>query len=151
MTRLHHAQADEFILTVERMGFAPVRRTANTGTVYVDVDGFNVRFADHGECYCREDVSVDPYGLELWQAIAAFCLHTKTQEPEIVAAGRKRFEAGQEREQQARAVRETRYQQHLAEVAMVDAWMAENGKTGLTGKRRKRARSKARGALGLTV
>jgi hypothetical protein len=41
---------------------------ASTGTTYITIaekygNGIVVRIADHGECYCREDLSIDPYGL----------------------------------------------------------------------------------------
>lgn len=68
----HRQNADRFVSIMEKAGASVDFRVAGTGTVYVVVNGsFKARFADHGECYCREDISVDPDGCTLEQAIAA--------------------------------------------------------------------------------
>ena len=68
----HVDTANRFIAIMEKAG-AHVRSTrAGTGSVYVTInDSFKVRFADHGECYCHEDISVDPDGSTLEQAVRA--------------------------------------------------------------------------------
>lgn len=70
--RTHEKQAEQFIAIIERAGGQVSFTKAQTGTVYVIVeDSFKARFADHSECYCREDVSVDPEGVSLLQALRA--------------------------------------------------------------------------------
>jgi hypothetical protein len=54
-------------------GWAELDRSGN-GSIYVTYEGPNdqtvkVRFADHGGCYCSEDVSCDPDGFTPVQVI----------------------------------------------------------------------------------
>lgn len=68
----HDDLANRFIAIMEKAGASVSFTVAGTGTIYVTVDGsFKARFADHGECYCREDISVDPDGCTLEQAVTA--------------------------------------------------------------------------------
>jgi len=68
--RTHEKQAEQFIALIEKAGGSVSFSKAQTGTVYVTVEGsFKARFADHGECYCNEDVSVDPQGVSMLQAL----------------------------------------------------------------------------------
>lgn len=72
MTFNHKTLARQFETIMEKIGSSVRSQTAGTGTIYVTVnDSFKVRFADHGECYCHEDISVDPDGCTLYQAIRA--------------------------------------------------------------------------------
>lgn len=72
MTFRHREMAKRFITIMERAGADVEYHVAGTGTIYVTVEViFKVRFADHGECYCREDMSVDPDGYSLMQAVSA--------------------------------------------------------------------------------
>ena len=68
----YRKMADRFTKIMEKAG-ADVRSSeAGTGTIYVTVNQlWVVRFADHGECYCRENISVDPDGCSLEQAVRA--------------------------------------------------------------------------------
>jgi hypothetical protein len=72
MTFKHRDMATRFTTIMERAGAKTDYRIAATGTIYVTVEGlFKVRFSDHGECYCREDISVDCDGCSLEQAVRA--------------------------------------------------------------------------------
>jgi hypothetical protein len=68
----HVDNAKRFATIMEKAGASVHWTRAGTGTVYVTInDSFKARFADHGECYCREDISVDPDGCTLEQAVRA--------------------------------------------------------------------------------
>lgn len=68
----HETLANRFVSIMKKAGASASSTRAGTGTIYVTVDGsFKARFADHGECYCREDISVDPDGCTLRQAVEA--------------------------------------------------------------------------------
>ena len=81
----HIDQALKMEEILKAAGAAVKMKGAGTGSIYLDVtagvgeadeDGEYddietriIRFADHGECYCREDISVDPDGLTFTQAM----------------------------------------------------------------------------------
>lgn len=68
----HDELANRFIAIMEKAGASVNWSRAGTGTIYATVNGsFKARFADHGECYCRENISIDPEGCTLEQAVAA--------------------------------------------------------------------------------
>lgn len=71
----HRTIAARFIRLTEKAGATVHASYAGTGSIYVTVtgpeDSIKVRFADHGECYCREDISVDPDGCTYEQAVRA--------------------------------------------------------------------------------
>lgn len=76
MTKFNHkAAAKRFIKACQKAGASVDWTIAGTGSMYVTVSGdegqIKVRFADHGECYCSEDISVDPEGCDYAQAINA--------------------------------------------------------------------------------
>jgi hypothetical protein len=68
----HHKQAESFEKWAKSHFENVHSMTAQTGTVYVTIENdgheYKVRFADHPECYCSEDISVDPDGSNLEQA-----------------------------------------------------------------------------------
>lgn len=139
---IHRQLAEEFMTAVRGLGFEPDFTVAGTGTIYVSVDGFKVRFADHGECYCHEDISVDPDGCEGWQALAAFCRHADLAEPAFIAAERQRRDAARaDRMAAMRAERDT-YAIETARLTQRQALLNEAGLGHLTGKARKRAIAK---------
>lgn len=74
--RTHEIQAHKFAELARKAGGIVTVQRAGTGTIYVTVDSFKARFADHGECYCREDISVDPQGCDLLQALQACASRT---------------------------------------------------------------------------
>ena len=57
-TDLHRASTGTYYLTVEYVSESEMRR---------DVE-IKIRFADHGECYCNEDLDVSPTGCDPKQA-----------------------------------------------------------------------------------
>lgn len=68
----------------EKLGYGVYVSWAQTGSRYLtctrDDAQVIVRVADHGECYCREDITVDPDGCEPWQAVRL--LAEKAGQPE---------------------------------------------------------------------
>lgn len=68
----HRKLAERFENIMRRAGATLHVHWAQTGTIYVTVDDiFKVRFADHGECYCTEDIDVSPDGCTLEVAVRA--------------------------------------------------------------------------------
>jgi hypothetical protein len=76
----HNALADRFVEIIGRAGGRCSTSRAGTGSIYVTVEPaadqdaarpIAIRFADHGECYCGEAISVDPDGCTLAQAVRA--------------------------------------------------------------------------------
>ncbi|MCV6548539.1 MAG: hypothetical protein OIF56_14875 [Cohaesibacter sp.] len=72
----HKAITEQFKKILERAGATFTIHTAQTGTVYMTIAGadddhqdLKIRIADHGECYCSEDFSIDPEGINLKQAV----------------------------------------------------------------------------------
>lgn len=72
MKHKHQIEADALTKAAREMGYRVDYSTANTGTVYLACEHDNgvlkIRCADHGECHCSEDFSVDPDGVTLLQA-----------------------------------------------------------------------------------
>lgn len=68
--------ADRISRQARRLGYDVDEHRAQTNTLYLSCDHPNaagqikIRIADHGECYCSEDISIDPDGCEMFQAIA---------------------------------------------------------------------------------
>jgi len=72
---------DKIIKRAEAIGYMVDEYWAKTGTRYLeckyyfddnvdkDIVTVKIRVADHGECYCSEDISVDPNGCTVDQAI----------------------------------------------------------------------------------
>lgn len=112
--------ADLIRRNAEKLGYYVSNHTAQTGTVYLTCEavaneGTNeekviarkIRIADHGECYCSEDISVDPSGWSAHDAIdrlaelvgkpvpgALRAARTRAaNETAKIAANRARFEA----------------------------------------------------------
>lgn len=99
----HRDMAYRFTAIMERAGASIDFRTAGTGTIYVTIEGiFKVRFADHGECYCREDISVDPDGCSLEQAVRAAARECDLDVTRSLAA----FKAASTRARKTREARE---------------------------------------------
>lgn len=83
----HADTAKRFVAIMEKAGARVHWTRAGTGTIYVMVnDSFKARFADHGECYCHEDISVDPDGCTLEQAVRAAGRETGIDVSDALAA-----------------------------------------------------------------
>ncbi len=82
-----YAQVDEIVEAARAAGWQHNLHVAETGSCYLtlvrpageydveyeeyqDSEDLVIRIADHGECYCREDYSVDPTGLTVEQVRA---------------------------------------------------------------------------------
>lgn len=81
----------------EKLGFDVHESMATTGTIYLRCahgeHTCTVRVADHGECYCREDISVDPQGVKPWAAVGKLAELVGEKAPAWVTRERNRHEA----------------------------------------------------------
>ena len=75
------SQADQIEAFARLIGCDVSVSRAATGSRYLTLEHdwteapFVVRIADHGECYCREQISVDPTGATVAQAQEAIAEH----------------------------------------------------------------------------
>ena len=76
MSRLYEKQSDEFVALVRKAGGVATSARAATGTIYVTVDQFKARFSDHNDAYGSADISIDPQGCTLLQALRACARET---------------------------------------------------------------------------
>lgn len=120
MTFKHRDMATRFTTIMERAGAQADYHTAGTGTIYVTVDNmFKVRFSNHGECYCSEDMSVDPDGCSLEQAVRAAARECDLDVSRSLAS----FKAAATRAYRQSAEREARLAPVMA--AAKERWAAE--------------------------
>lgn len=151
---LFKGMAGRFASIVERSGGSVDTRTAGTGTIYVTVDGwYKVRFADHGECYCSEHLSVDPDGCSLEQAVRAVgreCeLDVTRSLASFKAAATRKARISKELERKFAPIREKAKRREDARLSFQAIWLSENcpDYEARSNKSRKRARHKANAAF----
>lgn len=126
-------QADRFAAAVTRAGGQAHVRHAQTGTVYVAASGqdgsITARFANHGECYCREDISVDPDGASYAGALRAAAratgLDLRRSLAACQAAATRQARAAAEEAAQIAAARAAAASRDAARVAFRDAYVAD--------------------------
>lgn len=117
-----HKTADRIEAAAERLGYTCPRASyAQTGTIYLYlqhdnfVEEITVRVADHGECYCSEDISVDPDGLTVDQAVEWLARRAGQPVPGWIKANRTRAANRARIEQAKREERERAAQTAAAE------------------------------------
>lgn len=152
-----------------KLGFDVDIAVASTGTIYLAFSKgevrVKVRVADHGECYCREDISVDPQGSEAWQAVKLLAESANLATPSYVKTVLTRKANAQIRKAQAMAEFEAQRVMESDEMAAnLDAFLASQplevrevyrnlelkvafAQTHLSGKARKSALKKARQSM----
>lgn len=106
-------QAKAIVRAIEAMGFDADSHQAQTGTIYIETDigdedyrPVKIRVADHGECYCSEDVTCDPQGYTARQTIEWLAREASVDVPASVLRGWKSAEtrkANAAKKQQAEA------------------------------------------------
>lgn len=154
----HRRMAEQFTSIILRAGGQVDECWAGTGTRYItayghpdDEDAFSikVRFSDHGECYCSEDMSVDPDGCTLHQAVRAAARETNlnltTSLAAFKAAATRRANEDKERDAKATARVAARKKQERARVAFQEEFIVANypDYQARSTKSRKRIRAKA--------
>ena len=123
-------ESDLIIRWARKLGYSVDEHWANTGTRYLscsyDLFDYKIRVADHGECYCSEDMSVDPDGHTAHQAISKLAKLAKKPEPPFIKAQRTRLVKLEE----AAAIRRDIIKKEIADNKALynkelDAWKAE--------------------------
>ena len=109
-------QARQIEKAAKAMGFGVDFHEAQTGTIYLELDAggdvnydpVKIRVADHGECYCSEDISCDPNGYSAHQTIQWIARRAGVEVPRRLLGA---WKAAETRKANAVAARQAKHQE----------------------------------------
>lgn len=113
-----------------RLGYDTSVSVATTGSRYITcVSGLVqlvVRVADHGECYCTADISVDPDNFAAWQAVQWLASRVSVRQPGWVTRAERRHEAQQTEKRAAEQAAAAHWALYEKRASAIEAWLEHN-------------------------